>query len=363
MRGTGPTATLKLRPPLRLAACPEVSYLPFQPDRVLVERRALDLPLARRILARLDGVPTEVIEAPGRIPTAPRGGAGQVYLAAKRTLIVGLHPDQPFRSCRPSADYELPLGSSCPGLCQYCYLQSSLGPRPYIRVYADLEAILDATARQIEAKPGPVSFEAASTSDPVAVEHLTGALAEVITFFGRQERARLRLVTKFATTDGLAGLPHARHTRVRFSLNTPYVARTFEAGTDPVPERIAAANRLGLAGYPIGFVLAPLMLYDGWEAEYDGLLVNLVRELAPSLRSGLTFELISHRFTAKAKEIIGARFPRCRLDLDESKRCVKWGRYGHRKFVYPAEELRRLWSRVRQGIMRHFPAALVEYST
>ena len=198
--------------------------------------------------------------------------------------------------------------------------------------------------------------------DPIAVEHLTGALAELIPFFGRLDRARLRMVTKFAYTEGLIGLPHGGRTRIRYSLNTPYV-RGFEAGTDPIEERIEAANRLGRDGYPIGFVLAPLMIYRGWEHDYEALLAGLAERLDPALLPGLSFELISHRFTARAKEIIRARFPSCRLDLDETGRRIKWGRYGHRKFVYPAEDLRRLWRLVEEAIERHFPGAVVKYAT
>lgn len=336
--------------------------MPYQPERLLVEARALAFPLAKRVLEALPGVSPEIIGTPGRIPSPPKGEAGALYAAAKRTMIVGLHPPAPLRGCRPSADYELPLGSSCPGLCQYCYLQSSLGARPYVRVYADLDAILAEAERTAADMPAGASFEASSTSDPVAVEHLTGALAETIAFFGRRERLRLRLVTKFAGIDGLIGLPHAGRTRIRFSLNTPFVTHAFEGGTDPVAMRIDAANRLGRDGYPIGFVLAPLIIYEGWENDYESLLADLADRLEPSLHRGLSFELISHRFTARAKEIIQTRFPHCRLDLDESRRRIRHGRYGRKKFVYTPGELRALWQHLREGIERRFPAAVIEYS-
>lgn len=323
----------------------------------------MHLPLARRVIERARGA-VEIISAPGRMRNPPRGDAGLVYAAAKRTLLVTLRPKGPLRSCKPSADYELPLGAGCPGLCQYCYLQSTLGMRPYVRVYADLEEIMAAAAAQIQAAgPGVVpSFETSSLGDPMAVEHLTGALAEIIPFFGRQN-ARMRLVTKFAHTGNLETLAHAGHTRIRYSLNTPYVTGSFEAGTDPVAARIAAANRLGRAGYPIGFVLAPLMLYPGWREEYAQLLDDLALALDAGLHGGLTFELISHRFTPRAKASIEARFPRSRLDLDESRRRVKWGRYGRPKFVYPASALKELWHEAEEGIRRRFPAAEIEYRT
>ena len=106
------------------------------------------------------------------------------------------------------------------------------------------------------------------------------------------------------------------------------------------------------------------MIYDGWREEYDNLLQCLARALSPTLHhEELTFELISYRFTAKAKEIIHARFPHCRLDLDASRRQIKWGRYGHKKFIYPAEELQRLWCHLRARIAHYFPAAVIEYET
>lgn len=338
--------------------------MPFQPERVFIERQALDYPLTRRVLDRLaPDIPVSVLDKAGRIPGAPQGSPREVYSAAKRIMAISLSPRQELRCCRPSADFELPLGASCPGLCQYCYLQSSFGLRPYVRVYADLDRIMASVRQRLAASPGgEVSFEGASTSDPIAVEHLTGALAELIPFFGGLDRAVFRVVTKFAHTESLVGLAHGGRTRIRYSLNTPHVVGSFEAGTDGVRDRIAAANRLGLDGYPVGFVLAPLMIYPGWEKDYDDLLRYLAEHLDGRLHSGLTFELISHRFTAKAKELITARFPQSRLDLDEARRRVRWGRYGRRKFVYPADDLRRLSDFLREGIARHFPGAEVEYS-
>ena len=332
----------------------------YHPERLLIDARVLNLPVTRRVMANLPDLTPEFFR--GRLPAGAGKDPPRDYLIAKRTLIVMPHPLRALRDCRPSADFELPLGASCPGLCQYCYLQSSLGPRPYVKVYADLDAILTEVPEAIAAHPDRlVTFEGASLSDPIGVEHLTGSLGEVISFFGKQPHAYLRLVTKFAYTSGLVGLGHGSHTHIRYSLNTPHVAGGFEGGTDPVAARIAAANEIGRAGYPIGFVLAPLMLYPGWRREYEELLDYLAANLERDLHRELTFELISHRFSAKAKQIILERFPRCRLDLDEASRQIKHGRYGRKKFVYPAGEFNQLMYEVRASIERFFPAAKVEY--
>lgn len=79
--------------------------------------------------------------------------------------------------------------------------------------------------------------------------------------------------------------------------------------------------------------------------------------------SSLTFELIQHRFTKPAKRVIEQRYPKTKLDLDESKRKYKWGRYGIGKYVYRDEEAQELEETMRSYIARFFPAAEVQYFT
>lgn len=51
----------------------------------------------------------------------------------------------------------------------------------------------------------------------------------------------------------------------------------------------------------------------------------------------LTFELIQHRFTKTAKNMILQRYPKTKLNMDEEDRQLKWGSYGKFKYVYKAE--------------------------
>jgi spore photoproduct lyase len=81
--------------------------------------------------------------------------------------VVGVKRDLDFETCRPSADYSLVLATGCPGMCEYCYLQSTLGKKPYIRVYVNVDEILEAAGRTIAGRaPELTVFEAASTADP-----------------------------------------------------------------------------------------------------------------------------------------------------------------------------------------------------
>ena len=235
------------------------------------------------------------------------------------------------------------------------------GRKPYIRIYVNLEEILHAIEKYIAKNlPAITTFEAASTSDPVAVEHLTGSLRKTIEFFGRQEHGRLRVVTKYAGIASLLTAEHNNHTKFRFSLNTQAVIGRFEPGTARFAQRLEAAGKMAAAGYPLGFIIAPIFIYENWRADYRHLLAELAKRLDP-VPPDLSFELISHRFTARAKKIINERFPNSGLEMEEEKRQFKWGKRGYGKYLYPPEHLAELEEFFRREIPRFFPKAVIEY--
>ena len=83
--------------------------------------------------------------------------------------------------------------------------------------------------------------------------------------------------------------------------------------------------------------------------------------LRSSTNKDVSFELISHRYTARAKKIILKRFPQTKLEMDESTRKYKWGKYGYGKYLYPPDKLEQLKSFFFSEINRIFPQAQIEY--
>jgi spore photoproduct lyase len=337
----------------------------FWPKRVFIEEKALDYPLGTDILHRMTEatIPVKIIGSHNRVTGIPGASPGQSYREAKQTLVVGIKRDLHLNTCKPSADFEFATGTSCPGGCQYCYLQTHLGRKPYIRVYVNLDEILAVIQKNIEKNaPQITTFEAASTSDPLAVEHITGSLAKTIEFFGKQPLGFLRAVTKFAAVEPLLQLPHHGHTRFRFSLNAAEIIQKFEPGTATMDERMEAAQKIARAGYPLGFIIAPLFIYPGSEADYTQLFRKLRTVLDP-IPADLTFEFITHRFTKSAKNVILERFPHTKLDLDETNRRRKFGKYGLVKYIYPEAEYDQLKDFTLGNVSRFFPEARVEYFT
>ncbi|MEC0230888.1 spore photoproduct lyase [Paenibacillus alba] len=338
----------------------------FVPELVYFEPDAMNFPKGQRIYewAKQQGLEIHMTTSHNQIRDLPGDSELEKYKIAKRTLVVGLRKTLKFETSKPSAEYAIPIATGCMGHCHYCYLQTTMGAKPYIRVYVNMDDILGAAKQYIEERePEITRFEAACTSDPVGLEHISGSLKELIEFMGQQEHGRLRFVTKYHHVDPLLDAKHNKHTRFRFSVNADYVIKNFEPGTSKFHERIEAAGKVAHAGYPLGFIIAPIIWHEGWEDGYATLLERLYKELPSEAATDLTFEMIQHRFTRTAKNIIQKRYPKTKLEMDEEKRKYKWGKYGRGKYVYPDEQANALREFITEQIFDKFPQAKIEYFT
>ena len=124
------------------------------------------------------------------------------YAMAKKTVLFTTNNVKKLVGCRPSADYQFSLSSSCPANCEYCYLQTTQGEKPFMKIFLNIEEILEVIKIYIDNNaPNITTFECASITDPIALEHFSGSLKKCIEFFAESEKGRLRLVTKFDNVD------------------------------------------------------------------------------------------------------------------------------------------------------------------
>ena len=347
----------------------------WMPQQALFTPAALEEAWGRQIYRRVEAleIPIEILKH-NRL-TGLRGDDDRAtYNKAKRTLAVvnaapGAAKLQPIP---PSADWQFHIAEGCPAHCQYCYLAGSLAGPPVIRAFANLPGILDNLARYETPGAGRneaagTTFEASCYTDPLSLEHLTGSLAECIRWFGTRGYAYLRYTTKFDAVEPLLDLPHNGHTRPRASVNADAVARRLEGGVASVSARLNALRLLALprseggGGYPIGLVIAPIILVDDWEAQYSQLLDDA--EAAVGFADNITFELITHRFTPGSKEVLQSWYPNTTLDMTEETRSEKRNKFGGVKYVYPAETMKLLRRFFEAEIARRFPQARILYWT
>ncbi|WP_050615741.1 spore photoproduct lyase [Bacillus testis] len=338
----------------------------FMPQLVYIEPQALDYPLGRELKEKFEAFGVEIRQTTShnQIRDLPGDHELQKYRVAKSTMVVGVRRTLKFDTSKPSAEYAIPLATGCMGHCHYCYLQTTLGNKPYIRTYVNLDEIFAQAEKYIEErKPEITRFEAACTSDIVGIDHLTHSLKKTIEFMGRTEYGRLRFVTKFHHVDHLLDARHNGHTRFRFSVNSRYVIKHFEPGTSSFDQRLEAARKVADAGYPVGFVVAPIYMHEGWREGYLELFERLSASLKDLHLPSLSFEMIQHRFTKPAKKVIEKRYPKTKLDLDETKRKYKWGKYGIGKYVYPTDDAKELEETLSSYIKQFFPQADILYFT
>ena len=373
--------TAAFAPPIPPAPSTSPAHSPtrlWTPSRVLVTRSAAERPHGRRILERLEAAGVHDVELlrGDRLPNLRGDGDRAAFMQAKNTLavVVGAPSRRRLQPIPPSADWRFDLAEGCPAHCQYCYLAGSLSGPPITRVFADLDEVLDCldahvgrgdvTSGTAERGDEGTTFEASCYTDPLALEHLTGGLAAAITHFGTHDWAgpvQLRATTKFDDVAGLLDLPHAGRTRLRFSLNADSVARRFEGGTSPVAGRIRALAAVASAGYPVGLTIAPIMPVEGWPEQYAALLDDVAAALPPG--TDLTVECITHRFTPHSKATLTDWYPRTKLEMDETRRTTKRGKFGAVKHVYPRETMAGLREWFQTALAERLPQARLLYWT
>jgi len=255
----------------------------FIPKRIIFEKDSLKYDMGKEILNKFEnknGVEIINLTSNKLKQNIPGEDLFTQYREGKKTLVVGIKKSLKFQSCKPSAHYQLPLVSGCMGQCEYCYLNTQLGDKPFVKVHANIDEILNQAQKYIDERlPEITIFEGAATSDPIAVEPYSHSLQKAIEFFGKNKNARFRFVTKYNDIDSLLNLEHNEHTEIRFSINTSSVINQYEHVTASRDQRIEAIIKVAKAGYPTGFLIAPVFVYPNWKEEYHDLLIELRRKL------------------------------------------------------------------------------------
>lgn len=337
----------------------------FIPKVVIFEDNSLDYALGNDIYNYFkNNTDAKIIKSPmNRIKQyIPGENFNEKYKNGKRTMVVGVKRSLKFQTCKPSANFQLPLVSGCIGECEYCYLNTQLSDKPYVRVHVNIDEILKSAKKYIEERlPEITIFEGSATSDPLPVEPYTHSLKTAIEFFAGIPNARFRFVTKYSNIDDLLNLNHNCHTEIRFSINTEKIIKAFEHRSSPLSSRLEASSKVLSAGYPSGFIIAPVFIYDNWKQEYHELLLKLKNSMPQNIKHPLTFEIISHRYTTKAKNTILTIFPKTQLPMNNDERQYKYGQFGYGKYIYSKDTIDDIKSFFTNEINNLFVNSIIKY--
>lgn len=285
--------------------------------KLYIDEAVVDLPQVRGIHERLD-LPATVISderalfqviSQGDDPI--RNSKGILYLTRNKGAFVKKCPGTRDYTC---CGYQiLHIGTFCTMDCTYCILQAYYHPpvlRHYVN-YQDMFLALDGLFSQATvSRIGTGEF-----TDSLIWEPWTDLSRLLVPAFGQQSRALLELKTKTTAIETLKDLHHNGKTVLAWSLNTDRVIQNEERGTTSLTARLRAAATCASWGYPVAFHFDPMVIYDGCEDQYRGVIDQLFSHISPD--SVAWISLGTFRFMPALKAVIEDRFPDSKMIYGE----------------------------------------------
>jgi spore photoproduct lyase family protein len=342
---------------------------------VYAEPEARDSPRGQEILARFPGAEIVEVDSHWKIPEL-HGNEGNVerWVRVKsETLVLGVKKSLTARPNGRSANWIAPsTANGCAMACAYCYVPRQKGYANPITVFTNIEQITGYLRRHV-ARQGPKSepdqcdpqawvYDLGENSDCSVDALVSDNVADLVATFAELPTAKASFATKYVNRQLLELDPRGR-TRIRFSVMPEDDARVLDIRTSRVAERIAAVDDFVEAGYEVHLNLSPVVLREGWEADWAQLLRRLDDELSPAAKAQAAAEviLLTHNrdlhqvnlgWHPKAEELLW------RPDLQQPKRSQN----GSWNVRYRNDVKRAGVTRVQELVAAHAPWLRIRYA-
>lgn len=278
-------------------------------DAVYYEPGALDYQLGQMLRHKFAQLPWKEIENHNRI-TEMTSAENRDFPKLKNHLIIGIRKTHRYVPNHKVSDWLVPYTSSgCRAMCLYCYLVCNYNKCAYLRLFVNREQMLERLLKKDAAADVPQTFEIGSNSDLLLENTITDNLIYTIERFGREGRGKLTFPSKFDMVQPLLGLDHRQKTIFRMSMNPQEIINKVEIGTSSLSARIRALNDMAEAGYPVGMLIAPVILLPNWKQLYGELIDRLADELSPKVLQKGFIEIILMTYSFVQNAINTDAFP------------------------------------------------------
>jgi len=325
----------------------------WQPKEIIVNVKVKNDPGTKRILNMCDGVPVKyvkngkaktIINASDILRTAGNtmlekinAGKQVLYIAPPGTGLVDQFQMPDDRMLCPHFD-RLRFGSNaCPFLCDWCFLKLTYRAAfPFMTVYVGYQIIEKQLEKRLNQTTDPVIFNSGELGDSLAFEHLTGAAQHFIPWFAESDNGYLFMLTKSTSVDQILDLDHKGRTIIAWSINNEKISRKFEIGAPTFSQRLAAAEKVQNAGYPLRIRLDPIVPFEGYQPEYSKTIKHIFEKVSPeritlgTLRFEPGFYNIRHNIFNTGTilpEMLGKMVPMFQPKLFSGKKRLKSGKY------------------------------------
>jgi spore photoproduct lyase family protein len=203
-------------------------------------------------------------------------------------LILGVKSALTARpNCR-STDFIAPSHSwGCAMACVYCYAHRRKGYANPITIFVNIDKIKNyligkdnrlgkkaITEENIQTDPTYWTFDIGENCDCSVDAMLSDNVKDLIQLFTKLNNSKASFATKFVNNDLLNYNPQGK-TRIRFSLMPSKVSKCVDVKTTPIIQRIKAINDFVKAGYEVHINLSPVIIYEGWEKDYEELFCQI----------------------------------------------------------------------------------------
>jgi spore photoproduct lyase len=170
------------------------------------------------------------------------------------------------------------LVEGCILSCSYCILKSYINS-PDIKITKDYDYILAQVNEAIDTERNHVlRFGTGELSDSLALDRRYQLNKPLVQFFGEKRKALLELKSKWAHIEHLRQYLNP-FTIISFSLTPQSVINKEEKRTSPLYKRLKAAKRAQDSGCYVGLHLDPIIVYPGFEKDYEYLINDIGRIL------------------------------------------------------------------------------------
>jgi len=279
---------------------------PFYPKTVYIETAVKDSPLATRARALFPDAAFKETDGKTQVGSTD---------FSKRTETLLIHQEKydflkpcPCSCGSAGCGYNLVnLGFGCRFECEYCFLQQ----------YQNLHAVLlpanvdDFLARieRGEFRKGPFArprIGSGEFTDSLVFDDLTQYSHQIVPFFKKHPQWDFEFKTKSVNIGGLLEQGGCENVVVSWSVNSAKITGEAEHFTPNLTARLSAACEVARAGYRLGFHFDPVVIYEGYQADY----ARTVQEMADTLPAGKIawISVGTLRFSRELKKQIESRF-------------------------------------------------------
>ncbi len=304
------------------------------PSELLVAEDAAKDPLTLRVIQRLNHLQPEFVSDHGdplHLGKKKESAEEQAerFTAGKKKLLLCRYKGEWMRACPGTNSHvccnlwTVNPGEGCPLDCTYCYLQSYLKRNPTLKIYSNIEDLIQAITDRVSSEPSRYfRIGTGEVIDSLVWDDLTDTSLELVPFFSRLPNAVLELKTKTANISNLVseemlsqGPRVTSNTVVSWSVNALEINSNDEKLTASFEQRLSAMEQVASVGYRVGLHFDPLIHFKGWEDAYSEAVRRIFSRLKDSDIAWISVS--SLRYKPEMQEVMEERFPESSVPYGE----------------------------------------------